>query len=164
MESLHTIKLKLQQNNFKNVKDFWIPTQERKPWRNWKTSRTDLQITEEIDLLPWQECMQYRKIPSKEGPDVLRWGHSASGIFSVKEAYHLQGNPPNQISDTIWRKVWQPFLWPKVSLFLWLTAQNRILTWDNLLKRGFIGPSRCTLCQQSEETMEHLLNNCHYSQ
>jgi exonuclease III len=44
MESLHTIKLKLQQNNFKNVKDFWIPTQERQPWRKWKTSRTDLQI------------------------------------------------------------------------------------------------------------------------
>jgi hypothetical protein len=48
-----------------------------------------LQITEDIDLLPWQECMQLRKIPIKEGPDVLRWGHSTSGIFSVKEAYHL---------------------------------------------------------------------------
>jgi hypothetical protein len=55
-------------------------------------------------------------------------------------------------------------LWPKVSIFLWLTVQNRILTWDNLKKRGFIGPSICTLCQQQEETMEHLLNSCHYNQ
>jgi hypothetical protein len=164
MESLHTVKKKIQQGSFTKVKDFWIPTQERQPWRKWKTSRTELQIMEEIDLLPWQECMQNRKIPSKEGPDVLRWGHSTSDIFSVKEAYHLQGNPPSQIPETIWSTVWQPFLWPKVSFFLWLTAQNRILTWDNLRKRGFTGPSRCTLCQQNEETMEHLLNNCHYSQ
>jgi hypothetical protein len=163
MESLHTIKLKLQQNGLHTVKDYWIPTPERQPWRKWKISRTDLQIREEIDLLPWQDCMQHRKIPSKEGTDVLRWGHSTSGIFSVKEAYHLQGNPLNQIPDPIWSKIWQPFLWPKVSFFLWLTAQNRILTWDNLRKRGFTGPSRCTLCQHNEETMEHLLNTCHYS-
>jgi hypothetical protein len=119
---------------------------------------------EDFDLQPWQECMQYRKIPTKEGSDILRWSHSTSGIFFIKEAYHLQGNLPSQAPESIWSKVWQPFLWPKISFFLWLTAQNHILTWDNLLKRGFIGPSRCTLCQQSEKTMEHLLNNCHYNQ
>ena len=108
--------------------------------------------------------MLHRKIPIKEGPDILQWGHSTSGIFSVSEAYYLQGNYQNQIPETIWSKVWQPILWPKISFFLWLTAKNRILTWDKLLKKGFIGPSRCTLCQQSEETMEHLLNNCHYNQ
>jgi hypothetical protein len=119
---------------------------------------------DDINLLPWQNCTLHRKIPIKEGPDILRWGHSTIGIFSVSEAYYLQGNYHNQIPEKIWSKVWQSVLWPKVSIFLWLTTQNHILTWDNLLKKGFIGPSRCTLCQQSEETMEHLLNNCHYSQ
>jgi len=164
MEILNNIKTNLQQGRLQRVNDFWIPTQDRQSWRKWKTTSTELQITEEIDLIPWQECMQSRKIPNKEGSDVLRWGHSTSGTFSVKEAYHLQGNPPNQNPDPIWNRVWQPFLWPKVSFFLWLTVQNRILTWDNLLKKGFTGPSRCTLCQKSEETMEHLLNSCHYSQ
>jgi hypothetical protein len=106
----------------------------------------------------------HRKIPIKEGPNILLWGHSTTGIFSVNEAYYLQGNYHNQSPEIIWSKIWQSILWPKVSIFLWLTAQNRILIWDNLLKKGFIGPSRCTLCQQSEETMEHLCNNCHYSQ
>jgi hypothetical protein len=164
LESLHPLKIKLQQYGLKKVKDFWLPNHGRQQWRPWKTSKTDLQIGEDLDLLPWQECMQLRKIPFKDGRDILRWGHSTSGIFSVKEAYHLQTNPPNQAPEGIWSKVWQPFLWPKISLFLWLTAQNRILTWDNLIKKGFTGPSRCPLCQQSEETMEHLLNNCHYSQ
>jgi hypothetical protein len=37
----------------------------------------------------------------KEGPDILRWGHLASGNFSVKEAYHIQGNYHNQEVDNI---------------------------------------------------------------
>jgi hypothetical protein len=72
MDSLNTIKLKLQQSRLKKVKDLWIPTHEWQFWRKWKTSRLELQITEEVNLTPWQECMQNRKIPSKEGPDVLR--------------------------------------------------------------------------------------------
>jgi exonuclease III len=164
MESLQPLKLSLQQNIFNNVQDFWLPSQERQPWRQWKASATDLNIRETLDLSPWQECLQARKIPTREGPDILRWGHTSSGSFSVKEAYYLQGTTPGQATDEIWGKIWQPFIWPKISFFLWLTAQNRILTWDNLMKKGFTGPSRCTLCMQSEETMEHLLNTCQYSQ
>jgi hypothetical protein len=43
-------------------------------------------------------------------------------------------------------------------------VHNRTLTWDNLQKKGFIGPSCCVLCLQHEETKEHLFNGCHYSQ
>jgi hypothetical protein len=53
--------------------------------------------------------------------------------------------------------------WPKINTFLWLVAHNNILTWDNLRKRGFIGPSWCQLCEQEEETQNHLLNLCPYS-
>jgi hypothetical protein len=51
----------------------------------------------------------------------------------------------------------------KISTFLWLLVQNKILTWDNLRQRGFIGPSIFHLCQQQEETMEHILNQCPFS-
>ena len=33
----------------------------------------------------------------------------------------------------------------KVKLFMWLVHQKKILTWENLLKRGFVGPSKCHL-------------------
>jgi hypothetical protein len=101
---------------------------------------------------------------SKEGPDILRWGHQAIGNFSVKEAYRIHGNHCNQEADTIWGKIWSSALWPKVSTFLWLIIHNRILTWDNLRKRGFTGLSMCVLCQTQEETKEHLFNACRYSQ
>jgi ribonuclease HI len=146
------------------VKDLWKPLEARQNWRQWKTSSQDLGIPPDVNLSAWQYEAARRKIPIKEGPDILRWGHSASGNFSVKEAYYLQGNYHNQERDTIWRKIWNKALWPKVSTFLWLIIHNRILTWDNLRKRGFIGPSICVLCQCQEETKEHLFNGCHYSQ
>jgi hypothetical protein len=107
---------------------------------------------------------QPQENPQARRPDILRWGHSTTGNFSVKEAYYLQGNHQSHDKENIWNKVWSPFLWPKVSTFLWLTIHNRILTWDNLWKRGFIGPSICPLCQQQEETLEHLFNRCPFSQ
>jgi hypothetical protein len=81
-------------------------------------------------------------------------------MFSVKEAYYLHENFHMQPKGHIWNIIWKSKLWPKISTFLWLMAQNRILTWDNLWKWGFVGPSICHLCQQQEETMEHLLNQC----
>ena len=55
-------------------------------------------------------------------------------------------------------------LWSKIFTFLWLIIHNIILTWDNLRKRGFIGPSMCVLCQSQEETKEHIFNGFRYSQ
>jgi hypothetical protein len=95
---------------------------------------------------------------------MLKWGHSASGNFSVKEAYSIHCHQNNQQGDNIWSKIWRKELWPKVSTFLWLIIHNRILTWDNLRKRGFTGPSMCILYQAQEETKEHLFNGCSYSQ
>jgi hypothetical protein len=40
--------------------------------------------------------------------------------------------------------------------------EQRILTWDNLIKRGFLGPSICVLCKKSEETVLHLFGECSF--
>jgi hypothetical protein len=62
-----------------------------------------------------------------------------------------------------WDKLWNIPQWPKIKIFQWLILHNRILTWDNLRKRGFTGPSRCHLCQTQEETTNHLLDECAYT-
>jgi hypothetical protein len=38
--------------------------------------------------------------------------------------------------------------------------EQQILSWDNLTKRGFLGPSICVLCKESEKTMLHLFGEC----
>ena len=50
--------------------------------------------------------------------------------------------------------------WPKVEYFLWILSHKKISTWDNLQKRGMYGPSVCSLCRKSNETIEHILNSC----
>jgi hypothetical protein len=64
-----------------------------------------------------------------------------------------QENPEKQ-----WENIWKIPQWPKLKMFKWIVLHNRILTWDNLMKRGFIGPSHCHICEFKEEKTDHLLN------
>eukprot|EP00253_Pinus_taeda_P009198 PITA_09198 len=105
------------------------------------------------------EELKKRKIFKEEGPDTLRWGYAEKGTFTSTEAYHIiiKGH---YIKDKIWEKIWKPPIWPKISTFLWLLSHNRILTWDNLRKRKFAGPSICLNCQIEEESAAHLMQLC----
>jgi hypothetical protein len=98
------------------------------------------------------------RIRIKNGPHILRWGYSSKGVFNIKEAYGLKAYFHLLSKENIWHNIWQANLWHKFSSFLWLVAHGRILTWDNIWKRGFIVPSVCPIFLQHEETMEHLLN------
>eukprot|EP00253_Pinus_taeda_P013096 PITA_13096 len=63
----------------------------------------------------------------------------------------------------MWKELWDNPHWMKVKLFKCLVQQRKILTWDNLRKRGFFGPSRCHLCGDQEETTNHILNRCSFT-
>jgi hypothetical protein len=43
-------------------------------------------------------------------------------------------------------------------------VENKILTWDNLQKKGWEGPNICHLCSRDSETVLHLLVNCNFTQ
>ena len=94
--------------------------------------------------------------------DDLVWTYKKnSGSITAKAAYdcivcsHI---PPaaNHADSFLWNKA----LPNKISCFIWLSLRNRILTWENLQKRGFHGPGICALCCSDEETVEHLFINC----
>ena len=63
-----------------------------------------------------------------------------------------------------WKQSWKYEGPLKAKLTLWMTLNNNILTWDNLQKRGWIGPSRCALCHSDEEIGSHLFNLCSYAE
>ena len=48
----------------------------------------------------------------------------------------------------------------KIKCFIWLLINNKILTWDNLSKRGWIGPSRCGLCGSGDDSIQHIFVEC----
>eukprot|EP00253_Pinus_taeda_P006105 PITA_06105 len=150
----------LQSNNTMGAKIWWNwVTKPNIPWTQlWQAKYArDWQGEEYTDI---DQELNQRKIRLSQQQDKLRWGYTTKGTFTTKEAHHLRYSNLQADKDQLWEKVWQAELWPKISTFLWLLSKKRILTWDNLIKRGFIGPSRCPNCNTNCETIYHLLEEC----
>ena len=60
-----------------------------------------------------------------------------------------------------WKLIWNSLVPLKVSfLFVWEVRWGKFLTTENLKKRGFQLASRCPLCSEAEENLNHLLLHC----
>jgi len=143
--------------------DFWDNNQLMGKWRIWKNidCRNNIHLKNKVEEL--KKMAEQRKILVSKGQDQLRWGNNQEGTFNLKESKGilLELNP--QVLDKIWQKFWRYQGWMKIKIFMWSVYDRKILTWDNIRKRGVLGPSRCLLCGEQEETMEHLLNNCYFT-
>ena len=53
--------------------------------------------------------------------------------------------------------IWKSSVQPKVSFFAWETSWGKVLTLDQVQKRGWALVNRCCLCQAHEESINHLL-------
>jgi len=147
-----------EEHQMDKVSQHWTPTL-KQGYRQWiSTTHIIRQGTESIHKNLEIELIN-RKIHFSDKKDIIRWGYNACGIFTTQEACKpIVGN--QTVKDPLWDKVWFPNIWPKVSTFLWLLCQNKIVTWDNLRKRSFHGPSICPNRKQQEETILHLMNSC----
>ncbi|CAL1393885.1 unnamed protein product [Linum trigynum] len=67
------------------------------------------------------------------------------------------------ISNFPHKAVWRAQVPSKICYFLWLVYHNRILTQDNLMRRGWNIASRCTLCEADIETTNHLFRECRFN-
>ena len=94
----------------------------------------------------------------REVEDVLSYKESKDGIFSIRSLY---SSFTRAFSDPFpWgliRRSWAPM---RVSFFAQEASWNRILTIDQLKKRGWNMPNRCYLCKEKEETTDHLFLFC----
>jgi hypothetical protein len=55
--------------------------------------------------------------------------------------------------------MWKIHVPPRIHVFLWLVANNKILTRDNLAKRRDVDDKSCIFCFESESVL-HLLYEC----
>ena len=83
------------------------------------------------------------------------------GVYPAKSAYEgfFQGAILFSPLDCIWR-TWAP---NKCRFFMWLVAHNKCWTADRLARRGLQHHQKCLLCDQEEETINHLLVSCVFS-
>jgi hypothetical protein len=67
------------------------------------------------------------------------------------------------MNDLWWNIIWKYKFPMKSRIFMWISLNDRIMTWDLCQKRGLEGPDRCPLCKDEEESMMHLLMNYGFS-
>uniref|UniRef100_A0A0A9CVB5 Reverse transcriptase zinc-binding domain-containing protein n=1 Tax=Arundo donax TaxID=35708 RepID=A0A0A9CVB5_ARUDO len=86
------------------------------------------------------------------------WKHEASGKYYSKSAYNtfFLGS----VSFEPWRRLWKSWAPAKCKMFLWLAIRNICWTADRLEKRGLRHLECCPLCDQENETVQHLLTTC----
>ena len=90
--------------------------------------------------------------------DMVLWTETKSGNFLVKSLYLVleEGCPSLFPSSYIWN-VW---VQPKISLFAWEAMWSKALTLDLIQKREWALATRCFMCLEKEEIIDHLLLHC----
>jgi len=86
------------------------------------------------------------------------WRLSSNGKYSAKSAY--DGFFLGSTLFGPWERIWKSWAPLKCRFFMWLVAHNRCWTADRLVRRGLPHPEYCPLCDQEDETIDHLLVSC----
>uniref|UniRef100_A0A0A9HR92 Reverse transcriptase zinc-binding domain-containing protein n=1 Tax=Arundo donax TaxID=35708 RepID=A0A0A9HR92_ARUDO len=90
--------------------------------------------------------------------DQHLWAPSVTGEFSCKSAYVRFFTGAVEFEP--WKLIWKSWTPPRCKFFMWLAILNRCWTADRLARRGLDHPDRCPLCDQADETIQHLLFAC----
>ena len=53
-----------------------------------------------------------------------------------------------------------PVVPPKIGVFAWEATWGKVLTLDQLKRRGMILVNRCFMCDEDEENIDHLMIHC----
>ena len=90
--------------------------------------------------------------------DRMVWKESKDGIFSVKSCFNSLDH--SSAVPFPWRIIWSTFVPTKVGFFAWEASWGKVLTQDQLKRRGWNLANRCPLCCDEEETINHILIHC----
>ncbi|KAG8060373.1 hypothetical protein GUJ93_ZPchr0002g26796 [Zizania palustris] len=89
--------------------------------------------------------------------DSVLWSLTSKGTFTVS-SFYLALKTQNLVKRR--NVVWGLKVPLKIKIFLWLAYKNKILTRDNLVKRGWKGDIKnCVFCCR-EESVQHLFFDC----
>jgi hypothetical protein len=112
----------------------------------------------EVEVLAsFYRCLYSCKL-REDGKAKLWWVPSRKGGFEVKSFYRaLSAHGPTSFP---WKSLWRSKAPPRVTFFAWTAARSKILTLDNLRRRGMVVVNRCWLYESDGELVDHLLLHC----
>jgi hypothetical protein len=86
------------------------------------------------------------------------WRFATNGQFTVKSAYESFFRGSVEFEHYV--RVWKMWAQAKCRHFIWLVANRKCWTTDRLAMWGMDHPEKCPLCDQEQETIDHLLVSC----
>ena len=90
--------------------------------------------------------------------DQLLLKGAKAAAFSTRLMYRkLVQSPPIAFPS---RSIWNPIVLPKIGFFAWEASWCKVLTLDWLKRRGVTLANRCFLCEEEDESIDHLLIHC----
>ena len=90
--------------------------------------------------------------------DNLLMKGSSHDNFSIRTLY--SGLDLSLEIDFPFCSVWNYVIPSKISFFAWEASWGKVITLDQLKRRGRALANRCCLCQEDEEIIDHLLIHC----
>ena len=85
--------------------------------------------------------------------DEVWWKGDEKDTYKVSKAYRKM-NHNQQPSSWPLKNIWKSKIPYKVACFVWLLANEAVLTQENLMKRGIILSPRCFLCGRARGDCE----------
>lgn len=153
--------LAINQNSYVESQGFW----EGYNWIwnfEWKRSLRVQDLAEKVNL----DSILKKVCPAYESGDKLIWVFDKSDKFSTKSfSSELAKLQPLAHHDAI-KGVWKGLVPHRIEVFTWTALLGKINTRHKLASIGII-PSAddlCPLCLSSQETSDHLLLLCPFSQ
>jgi hypothetical protein len=122
----------------------------------WRMS-TATEIAELISL--WEAVSE---VQLTENEDSIRWKLTTSGQYSSRSTYRAQLAGSYCSFDAL--AIWKTKVESKHRFFAWLLVQRKILTADKLLAKNCPCNPMCPLCDQENETTDHLCLHCVFVQ
>ena len=96
----------------------------------------------------------------------LIWPYSITDEYQVKKAYdiitHTESslNPTTPANPNLWKRLWKIKLPLKILTFTWKLLHHAILVRSELNNRGIKCDRTCILCNNANETQDHLFLHC----
>jgi zinc-binding in reverse transcriptase len=131
---------------------------------SWKNNNWVLYLKEPLS----QQALQQKESLIRALPQMIFtppndqpiWRWDTTSRYSVKSCYTAIKEGPFIASNI--EIIWKLNIPTRVTIFIWLLLQDRLLTYDNLIKRGWCIPNMCYMCRSSIENATHLFSKCTY--